>query len=106
MNHLTDGQIRAYLDHELGVEGSQHLNSCQDCQARLPALRVARQRTEQRLAFLATNGEENAKDLAPALRSSAALASFKKMINENPKEKIMLRKIFGSRSLWLGFATL
>jgi hypothetical protein len=106
MNHLTDGQIRASLDDELGNEGSQHLETCQDCQARLATLKAARQRTEQRLAFLAKKAEENATDLAPVMVSHSALVRFKQRLESNPKEKIMLRKIFSSRSLWVGLATL
>ena len=53
MQHLDDAFLAAYLDGEKPdgwtggrVDGSEHLGGCADCQARLEALRVTRERAK------------------------------------------------------------
>jgi hypothetical protein len=100
MNHLTDGQLRAYLDGEIDEEQKQHLNECQACQRRLPAIRTAAQRNRQRLGFLSIQpaGLET-KELAPY----PALARFKSRLVKE-KETTMFKRIFSSRLVWIGLA--
>ena len=58
MKHLTDGQLRAYLDGELDEEQKEHLAGCPVCQANLPAIRGASsaRRTEIGLPVHPTRG--------------------------------------------------
>ena len=55
--HLKDDLLRAYLDHELPDQPSAdmkaHLAGCEDCAARLEAIRARAVRTETRLNWLA-----------------------------------------------------
>jgi len=100
MKHLTDGQLRAYLDGELDEEQKQHLNECQACQRRLPVIRTAAQRTGQGLGFLSIHAEgKRANELTPHL----ALARFKSRLIEE-KEITMFKKLLGSRVVWIGLA--
>ena len=99
--HLTDGQIRAYLDGELGEVESRHLPTCRGCQARLAVLQGRARRSEQRLAFLAPHPGE--KTISPL----PALSRFKIRLNAQ-KETSML-SIFSQRRwrpVWIGLATL
>jgi hypothetical protein len=100
MKHLKDGQLRASLDGALDEEQKKHLNECQACQRRLPAIRTAAQRTGQQLGFLSIHAEGmRANGLAP----QPALARFKSRLIEK-KETTMLKKLLGSRVLWIGLA--
>lgn len=58
--HLTDGELRAALDGELGLESLHHIEGCLDCQARRRQLQAKQLRTERLLAFLAPREEVNA----------------------------------------------
>jgi len=58
--HLTDGELRAALDGELGLESLHHIEGCLDCQARRRQLQAKQLRTERLLAFLAPQEEVNA----------------------------------------------
>jgi hypothetical protein len=100
MKHLTDGQLRAYLDGELNEEQKKHLNECPTCQAHLPAIQAAAQRAGGRLGFLSFQPEgRRFQQLPPYL----ALARFKSRLIDK-KETTMFKKIFGSRTLWIGLA--
>jgi hypothetical protein len=101
MKHLTDGQLRAFLDGELDEEQKLHLDECQVCQKRLSVIRSAAQRVGQRLGFLSIQpGPSEAKELAP----HPALARFKSRLFTE-KETSMFKKIFRSRLVWVGLAT-
>ena len=54
--HLQDGQLRAYLDHELDKiemgQVSQHLSACSDCQARLGIMEARVQKIQLHLDSL------------------------------------------------------
>jgi hypothetical protein len=98
MKHLTDGQLRAYLDGELDEKQQEHLAGCPVCQANLPAIRGASLRAGQKLGFLSIQSEVGrSKELAP----SPALARFKTRLIDK-KETTMFKKILGSRALWIG----
>jgi len=100
MKHLTDGQLRAYLDGELDEEQKEHLTGCPVCQANLPAIRGATLRAGQKLNFLSIQPEGGkSKELAPY----PALARFKSRLIDK-KETTMFKKILGSRALWIGVA--
>ena len=55
--HLTDGELRAALDGELGVSQIRHLESCADCQTRKGQLQRESQESARLLAFLAPADE-------------------------------------------------
>ena len=100
MKHLTDGQLRAYLDGELDEEQKEHLTGCLVCQAHLPAIRGATLRAGKKLSFLSIQSEGGrSKELAPY----PALARFKSRLIDK-KETTMFKKILGSRTLWIGLA--
>jgi len=50
--HLTDGELRAALDGELGAQGLEHLGTCLDCQTRNRELQKENQESVRLLAFL------------------------------------------------------
>ncbi len=102
--HLDDGQIRAVLDNESGTGPAselvaRHLESCQDCQARLAELKARSGRVGQRLAFLAPRSGEA--ESSPRLVGKPALGQFKQRLSQE-KEIPMLKKAFGARyrALW------
>jgi len=98
MKHLTNGQLRAYLDGELGEEQKQHLDECRDCQARLPVIKTAAQRVGQQLSFLTIHPEGMK---ANEMASRPAFDRFKSRLIEE-KETTMLKKLLGSRVVWIG----
>jgi hypothetical protein len=55
--HLTDGELRAALDREVGVEQLQHLEACRDCQTRQSQLQAEQKQIAHRLAFLTPSDE-------------------------------------------------
>jgi len=57
--HLSDGEIRAYLDQEIAVEKVEsHLKDCSDCQARTEQLGFSSTHTNQLLNSLEPDGED------------------------------------------------
>ncbi len=52
MTHLTEGQLRAHIDGELGAAEARHLSVCPDCQARLAALAAQQTRVAGQLTGL------------------------------------------------------
>ena len=55
--HLTDGELRAALDGELGAEQLRHIETCADCQVRQRQLQVEQGQIARQLAFLAPADE-------------------------------------------------
>jgi len=55
--HLTDGELRAALDGELGDEQLRHIETCADCQVRQRQLQVEQGQIARQLAFLAPADE-------------------------------------------------
>jgi anti-sigma factor RsiW len=96
--HLEDGQLRAYLDGELGANESAHLAQCSACQARLAGVESHARFSGQRLAFLGAAQQEQTPAARPAL---AHLQS-----RTNKKETFMFSSIFSSkfRPAWIGLA--
>lgn len=104
--HLTDGQLRAFLDGELGEVEALHLPGCETCQARLASVRARARQTGQRLAFL-TEQKFPEGSSQGGLAPVPALARFKTRVNDH-KEKNMLTNIFQRRwrPVWVALATL
>ena len=98
--HLDKGQLRAYLDGELGEIEARHLATCPECQQRLETVKARAQAASQRLAFLASPpGNE------PAPSSSFALSRFKARLRQE-KEIPVMHKLLSARfrTLWVSLA--
>jgi hypothetical protein len=98
-DHLNDGQLRAALDEELGLTERQHLESCATCQARKNVLKARVQRTARPLYFLADSQNDHDLPAQPAL-----LHFYQDKLTQ--KETPMLKKLFASTTLRIGFAIL
>ena len=85
--HLTDGELRAALDDELEDARLEHLDSCQQCQARKAQIETNQRLTVQRLSFLAPNAEAS----GPTAR--VAWSRFSRQLISQ-KETSMFRKWF------------
>lgn len=57
--HLSDGQLRASLDHELGEKETAHLNSCASCQARLVQITERAEQVSHSFSALGSNLGKN-----------------------------------------------
>ena len=88
-NHLTDGELRAALDGELGAGERKHLESCPACQSRKKILEAQVQPVAERLSFLSSSSQDT------SLSTSTA---WKKFNHEKlaQKETSMFRKLFSS----------
>ncbi|HSJ87988.1 MAG TPA: zf-HC2 domain-containing protein [Anaerolineales bacterium] len=88
-NHLTDGELRAALDGELGAGERKHLESCPACQSRKKILEAQVQPVAERLSFLSSSSQDT------SLSTSTA---WKKFNHEKlaQKETSMFRKLFTS----------
>ena len=89
--HLSNAQLRSYLDGELQGD---HLASCAECQSRFNAIRTQRDHVAQSL-----NALSPAKEIAPR----NALARFTDYQLQKGNET-MLTKLFSTkfRPLWIG----
>jgi hypothetical protein len=88
MNHLTEGQLRAHLDGELGAPEARHLSACPECQARLAALATRQTFVAGQLSVLTSKDAR--------LNAGAALRRFQfRYRSEIEKEKQLM-----SRKLW------
>ena len=91
--HLDEGQIKAYLDHQLAAPEKEqvraHLASCTQCQALAGSLAVQADRIESRLVAIAPSP-------AAVSRAAAARARLQSRIAEKEK-KSMLGRIFAPR---------
>ena len=88
-NHLTDGELRAALDSELGPDELKHLESCQQCQSRQSLLETQIRPTAERLRFLSSPTQDT---------GLSASSAWKKFNYETlaQKETSMFRKLFAS----------
>ena len=88
-NHLTDGELRAALDGELGPDELKHLESCQQCRSRQNLLEAQIGPTAERLRFLSSHTQD---------RSLSPSTAWKKFNHEklSQKETSMFRKLFAS----------
>ncbi|MBL8062671.1 MAG: hypothetical protein JNK32_06605 [Anaerolineales bacterium] len=84
--HLTEGELRAFLDNELDAALSGHLNACAVCQKELNEVKQAHLRSAKRLSFL--SGEIRAVPSA----QSAWYRFTQDYVNK--KETSMLKKWF------------
>lgn len=89
--HLSDGEIRAYLDQEIAVESVvSHLKDCSECQVRAERLGNLSTQTNRLLNSLEPNGED--------LPISGRLAYSKFENQYNMKENIPLyERLFQSK---------
>ena len=87
--HLTDGELRAALDGELGPDELKHLESCQQCRSRQSMLEAQIRPTAERLRFLSSHTQDMS--LSPS-------TAWKKFNHEklSQKETSMFRKLFAS----------
>lgn len=99
-SHLSDGELRASLDGELAEAGIRHLEACPACQARLPGIQQTARAVSARLSYLALQNEDR-QPKAPAVYP--ALARLKNQLSE-PKETNMFKKLFTTRSVWIGLS--
>src|SRR3990172_8519300 len=101
--HLTDGEIRAFLDHELGAveqeKTERHLQDCKLCKLKAEALS---ERTGQIGAHLAVLAPQPGEAPSPANLARARLDS--RIIDM--EDKTMLKKIFARqyRLAWVAVA--
>jgi hypothetical protein len=105
MAHLTDGQLRAYLDGEtcegfslLGIE--KHLKGCQDCQTRLEQMKIHVSTISGQLGFLSPLQDKT--DYGDREIALVALKKLESVLEK--KENSMTTKILNSkfRPLWVG----
>ena len=97
--HLSEGQLRAALDGELGVEALDHLEACPSCQSRQKAIQSQAQRAADKLAFLSSPRDE-----AP-LPASTAWNRFNQQ-KLTQKEYPMFKKLFASPLMRYGVPAL
>jgi hypothetical protein len=103
MTHLTNGQLRAHLDHELENDEARHLRTCGDCRARLAVI------DETRAAAANSLGRLQPQPGDPALAARPALARFQEYAHaREQKEKVpMLTKLFSRfRPLAIGLTVI
>lgn len=95
--HLTDGELRAALDGELGADQLQHLETCIECQARRQTLKVNSEKVEGKLAFLARRDE-------PVPSAHMAWSRLSQQLQQ--KEISMFKKWFSFPIVRFGTVTL
>ena len=76
--HLTDGELRAALDGELGPDELKHLESCQQCRSRQNLLEAQIGPTAERLRFLSSHTQD---------RSLSPSTAWKKFNHEKLSQK-------------------
>ncbi len=83
--HLTEGELRAALDHELPAPQAEHLQTCAGCRARLSRLQAEGLLTARKLSFLAGSS-------APA-GAPASKAAWQRFTQEKlPQKEIPMIK--------------
>jgi hypothetical protein len=95
--HLTDGELRAALDGELGANQPQHLETCVECQARQQTLKMKSEKVEGKLDFLASEDE-------PVPSSHVAWSRLSQQLQQ--KEISMFKKWFAIPVVRFGTAAL
>jgi len=93
--HLNDGQLRAALDGEAGLDELHHLEDCQACRERKRLIHAQVRQAAEPLTFLTPLSTEIP---APALDASTALNHFRYR-KLNNKETSMFKKLFASQPL-------
>ncbi len=109
MQHLTEGQMRAYIDGE-AAEGASiqevaaHLADCTACRAQLGQIKARAVFVEER--FAALSAPMDAKNSLAKLSGRRALANLKEKIEQ--KETSIMSKLFGSalRPVWIALLIL
>ena len=96
--HLTDGELRAALDEELGAGARQHLEGCPDCQARQRNIQMESQKIAQQFAFLVSAEE-------PVPSAQKAWDRFSQRI-QMKKEISMFKRLFAFPVIRFGAAAL
>jgi len=95
--HLNEGQLKAYVDHELDERDAaeKHLAICSDCRRRADEIAAQSKMIGARLASLDPQNDR-------AMNASIALARFKTQRVSNEKEIPMFGKIFNRqyRAAW------
>lgn len=98
--HLSDGEIKGYIEQEIAERDlqrvSSHLDACDRCQQRAQFISTQSQRVDQQLAVLDPDHEES------PLSASAAYAQFDKRYSSRENRK-MLNRIFNrqTRLAWI-----
>ena len=101
--HLTDGEIRAFLDHELGAlekeQAELHLAECQQCRTQAETMSTRVLQTSAHLAVLAPQPGET------QIPANLARARFETRVR-NMEEKTVFKKIFARqyRLAWIAVA--
>lgn len=93
--HLSDGELRAALDGELGAVELKHLAGCDVCQTRQRAIQAARDQTALRLVFLAPATDD------PAPAHGRAWSHLSPRLS-TPKETSVFKKLFAQPILRYG----
>ena len=96
--HLSDGELRAALDGEMGAAQLQHLEHCADCRTRQRHLRAETEKIAARLAFLTSVDEP-----VPHIQTAWARLSRRLSIK---KEISMFKKWFSFPVVRFGTAAL
>lgn len=103
--HLSDGEIRAYLDNEIAEEDAQqvssHLGTCARCQTRLENISIQGQRVDRNLAVLDPQNDES----PPS--ASIAYSQFDKKYSSKESTN-MLDRIFNrqNRFAWVALGVI
>jgi hypothetical protein len=94
MMHLSDGEIREFLDKEIDDTGAErideHLKSCSSCQQRLNRISRTLDSTREQLSVLNPQGAE----VAPP--TGLALSNFKRHYNTEENQK-MFERVFNRK---------
>jgi hypothetical protein len=95
--HLTDGQLRTYLDDDTDPTVAEHLTNCPTCRSRLQAVTARSAQTAKSLAALAPT---------PAEQPSQPQTALARLKQSPRKETSMLKSMFSSRlrPVWVGAA--
>jgi hypothetical protein len=103
--HLSDGELRAYLDHEMDSPERErvkaHLAACTRCGQQMEALRTRSAQVNERLAALAPSPKQASGSLG------AARARLNAYISEKENTS-MIKKLFSRkyRTAWVGLAAI
>jgi len=110
MQHLTEGQMRAYIDGDVAESGlslqkvSEHLAACPACRTQLGQIKTRAAFVADRFAALSAPLDD--KDYAARLSGRRALANLKEKIAQ--KETSIMTKLFSKtlRPVWIGLLIL
>jgi hypothetical protein len=97
--HLTDGELRSALDHELETARLAHLESCPDCQVRKVRIEANSRLVFQSLSFLAHKADD------PEPTARYAWSRFSQQLTHQ-KENSMFKRWFAFPVVRVGVAAL